>query len=84
MSDHPNTVPFVGGPKDGDEYPWTTSRYVVVPDARDRVSFVDDDGLIATRFGEHTYEMKCYARGDERKYLLEYVGYRKPVLPTIR
>jgi hypothetical protein len=84
MGDTPVTVqlvPFVGGPKDGDVYTRTAARFVVVPDASDRLSFVDAEGHIATRFGEHTYEMNCYARGEERRYQLDYVGYRKPVLP---
>jgi hypothetical protein len=29
-----DVVKFVGGPKDGENYPWTTSREVIIPDAR--------------------------------------------------
>jgi hypothetical protein len=74
------TVKFVGGPKDGEEYPWTTARAVVIPDAKDMIQFIDEDGETGTLFGEHAYEMKCYAKGDERTYRLEYVGYKPPAL----
>ena len=36
------------------------------------------DGEAHTLFGQHTYELKCYAKGDERKYQWEHVGYEKP------
>jgi hypothetical protein len=74
------TIKFAGGPKDGDQYPWTTARAVVIPDAKDMIQFIDEDCETGTLFGEHTYEMKCYEKGDERTYQLEYVGYKPPVL----
>jgi len=77
-----DTVKFVGGPKDGEDYPLTAARYVKVPDAKDMIHVIHSDGETGTLFGEHTYEMKCYAKGDfsDRKYQLEYIGYEKPVL----
>jgi hypothetical protein len=69
-------VKFVGGPKDGEDYPWTTCRFVSIPDARDMIHFVSADGESGTIFGEHTYEMKCYANGDQREYRLEYVDHK--------
>lgn len=74
------TVKFVGGPKDGEDYPWTTSREVVIPDAKDTIHFVYDDGDTGTLFGWHTYEMKCYAGPILKHWQLEYVGYKQPVL----
>lgn len=75
------TVQFVGGPLDGRHYGWTTARYVNVPDAKDMIHvWVDRWGEMTTLFGEHTYEMKAYRRGDECRHQLEYVGYKKPVL----
>jgi hypothetical protein len=75
-----DTVKFVGGPKDGDEYPWTTAMAVIFPDATDMIQFIDKDGETGTLFGEHTYEMKCYAGTILKHWQLEYVGYRPPVL----
>jgi hypothetical protein len=74
------TVKFVGGPKDGEEYPWTTARAVVIPDAKDMIQFIDEDGETGTLFGEHTYEMKCYAGPILSHWQLEYVCYKPPVL----
>jgi len=76
-----DTVKFVGGPKDGEDYPWTTASRVTIPDAKDTIQVVYGDGETATLFGEHTYEMKCYATGPLLKHWqLEYVGYKPPVL----
>ena len=73
-------VKFVGGPKDGDDYPWTTSRAVVIPDAKDMIQFINEDGETEMLFGEHTYEMKCYAGPILKHWQLEYVGYKPPAL----
>ena len=77
-------VKFVGGPKDGEDYPWTTSRFVIVPDATEMIHYICGDGESGTLFGQHTYEMKCYAKFDasgyQREYKLEYAGYAPPVL----
>jgi hypothetical protein len=76
-----DTVKFVGGPKDGEEYAWTTARWVTIPDAKDTIHVVYGDGETGTLFGEHTYEMKCYATGPLLKHWqLEHVGYKPPVL----
>jgi hypothetical protein len=76
-----DTVKFVGGPKDGDDCPWTTARWVSIPDAKDMIHVVYADGETGTLFGEHTYEMKCYATGPLLKHWqLEYVVYKPPVL----
>jgi hypothetical protein len=39
---------------------------------------VVQDGEAMTLFGRHTYELKCYARGRERKHQWEHVSYEKP------
>lgn len=79
---HPERVPFVGGPLDGKDYEWTTSNAVLVPDAADRIFGYDPKAdRWCTLFGEHTYEMKCYAKDGEKRYQLEHAGYKKPVLP---
>jgi len=76
-----DAVKFVGGPKDGEDHPWTTARWVSIPDAKDMIHVVYDDGETGTLFGGHTYEMKCYATGPiMRHWQLEYVGYKPPVL----
>lgn len=72
-------VQFVGGPMCGKKYPWTTARYVQIPDASDmRTVFMPEWGESVTLFGRHTYEMRCYRKGSRRKYQLEHVGYEKP------
>lgn len=74
-------VPFVGGPMDGQDYQWTTSNAVIIPDAADTImAYSPKWGETVTLFGEHRYEMRCYAKGDERKYQLEHVSYTKPTL----
>ncbi len=75
-------IRFVGGPCDGEDYAWTTARWVTIPDAKDTIHVIYADGETGTLFGQHTYEMKCYAKSDfsDRKYQLEYIGYEKPVL----
>lgn len=76
-----NTVQFVGGPMCGREHPWTTAKYVMIPDAGDMVSaWVPEWNEAVTLFGEHTYEMRCYRKGRRRKYQLEHIGYRPPTL----
>lgn len=79
---HPERVPFVGGPLDGKDYEWTTAKAVLVPDAADRL-FVYDPRADRwfTLFGQHTYDMKCYAKDGEKRYQLEHAGYRTPVVP---
>lgn len=69
-------VKFFGGPKDGEDYSWTTCRFVGVPDSRDMIYYQSTDGESGTVFGEHTYEMKCYANGEKREYRLECVDYK--------
>lgn len=73
-------VPFVGGPKDGETYGWTTAKWVNIPDAREMMHVIYGSGETGTIFGSHTYEMKCYAKDGERLYRLEYVGYEPPKL----
>lgn len=71
-------VPVVGGPLDGKTLRWSTARFMQVPDCADMVSGVRN-GEPYTLFGQHTYEMKCYARPDgEVMYRWEHVEYRKP------
>lgn len=73
----------IGGPLDGQTYRWTTARFVVIPDAADTLTvYMPEWNHTVTLFGEHTYEVKCYARGRRRQYRLEHVGYRKPTLPA--
>lgn len=78
MTEEQDIVPVVGGPKDGENVRWSTCQFYTFPDSKDRTAVALDDGSIGYLFGEHTYEMKRYAKGDERKYQLEYVGYKKP------
>lgn len=40
------------------------------------IYYQSTDGESGTVFGEHTYEMKCYANGEKREYRLEYVDYK--------
>ena len=70
-------VPVVGGPLDGQTRAWSTAQFLNVPDAKDMVTVVQD-GEARTLFGQHTYELKCYAKGEERKYQWEHVSYEKP------
>jgi hypothetical protein len=70
-------VPVVGGPLDGQTLAWSTARFLNVPDAKD-MAMVVQDGEAITLFGQHTYELKCYARGRERKHQWEHVSYEKP------
>ena len=78
MSD-PQKVPVVGGPLDGETWPYSSSQFLLVPDGIDTVTVVRD-GEAMTLFGEHTYEMKCYANSaNERKHQWEYVGYKPPI-----
>ncbi len=77
MSDQ-QKVPVVGGPLDGKTWPYSSSQFLLVPDGIDTVTVVRD-GEAVTLFGEHTYEMKCYATSEnERKHQWEYVGYKPP------
>jgi hypothetical protein len=76
MSDE--QIPMIGGPKDGETYKWTTATTLIVPDAKDRIAKPDGHGGIVTIFGEHTYEMKCYAKDGEKAYRWDYVGYEPP------
>jgi hypothetical protein len=76
MSDY-EEVPVVGGPLDGKTRPWSTSRLLMVPDARDMVTVIAD-GEARTLFGQHTYELKCYAKGGEKKCQWEHVSYEPP------
>jgi len=82
MSDLQELVPVVGGPKDGSTFAWLAQRFWVIPDAKDRIAVVLDDGSLGYAFGEHTYELKCYAKGTDRKYQWEYVGYNPPQRPA--
>ena len=76
-------IPFVGGPLDGQTYAWTTSNAVLVPDAADMLTVYSPKwDETRTLFGEHRYEMRCYANGDERRYQLEHVSYTEPKVPA--
>ena len=70
-------VPMVGGPKDGDTYPWSTASRLLIPDARDMKQKVTADGVV-TIFGEHTYQLNCYAKSGQEVWRWEYVGYEPP------
>lgn len=72
-------IPFVGGPLDGETYKWTTARFVLVPDAKDMVTYYDEQrDEMVTLFGRHTYEMKCFGNGGKATYRLEHLKYEKP------
>jgi hypothetical protein len=76
---------FVGGPKDGEDYPFTTARFVQIPDAKDMIHVIYPDGDTGTLFGQHTYEVKCYAGPILKHWQLEYAGYKEPKLgPGVR
>lgn len=78
MSDG-DLVPVVGGPKDGEEYRWTSAaRKLLIPDSKDIKMIKTSDGRIVRIFGEHVYEMKCYAMDGEESYRWEYAGYEPP------
>lgn len=68
---------FVGGPLDGQARAWSTARFLNVPDAKDMVTVVQD-GEARTLFGQHTYELNCYAKDGEKVYRWDYVGYKPP------
>lgn len=70
-------IPVVGGPMDGQTLPSSTARFLNVPDSRDMVTAIVD-GEVRMFFGQHTYEMKCYASGGERWSQWEHVGYKPP------
>ena len=75
-------VQFVGGPMHREWHPWTTARWVLVPDSQDWVTGFDPErNELFTLFGEHRYEMRCYAKDGEKVYRLEHVEYKKPTLP---
>jgi len=76
MSEH-EQVPVVGGPLDGQTRAWSTARFLNVPDTKDMATVVQD-GEAMTLFGQHTYELKCYARAGGKVYQWEHVGYKKP------
>ena len=77
----PERVPVIGGPLDGQDYPWTTARVVLIPDASDMIHAYNREwGESVTLFGEHRYEMRCYARDGKKSYQLEHAGYTKPSL----
>ena len=82
MSDE--QVPVIGGPLDGQtaRLRLTASR-MIVPDSADMIYGIKD-GEPYTLFGQHTYELKCYANGSERKYQWEHVCYTPPVPPEAK
>lgn len=71
-------IPMVGGPKDGETYRWSTASRLMIPDSRDMKHKVTADGSVVTIFGEHTYQLNCYAKGGEQEWRWEYVGYEPP------
>lgn len=71
-------VPMVGGPKDGETYRWSTASRLMIPDACDRKQKVAEDGSVVTLFGEHAYQLNCYAKDGETEWRWEYVGYEPP------
>jgi hypothetical protein len=74
-------LPVVGGPLDGQTLPSSTARFLNVPDARDMVTAIVD-GEVRLFFGQHTYEMKCYARDGDQWHQWEHVSYEPPNDPT--
>ena len=81
VNDEYEQVPVIGGPLDGQTHRLrlTASKWIV-PDSADMIHGVKD-GEPYTLFGQHIYELKCYAKGGERVYQWEHVGYQKPVEP---
>lgn len=76
MSDE--QVPVIGGPLDGQTHRLRlTSSRMIVPDSSDVIHGIKD-GEPYTLFGQHTYELKCYAKDGERLYRWEHIGYQKP------
>lgn len=76
MSDE--QVPVIGGPLDGQTHRLrlAASKWIV-PDSADMIHGIKD-GEPYTLFGQHMYELKCYAKDGEKRYQWEYVGYQKP------
>lgn len=70
-------VHVIGGPLDGQTLPWSTARFLNVPDSKDMVTVVRE-GESMTLFGQHTYELKCYAKEGKKFYRWQHVGYQKP------
>ena len=67
-------VKYIGGPLDGQTRRRPDCRAVFVPDAAAQKAHVMHDGTIGYSFRNHVYEMKCYAKGEERRWQLEYAG----------
>lgn len=70
-------VPVIGGPLHGQTRAWSTARFLNVPDSQDMVTVVRG-GETVTLFGQHTYELKCYAKEGEKFYRWEHIGYQTP------
>jgi hypothetical protein len=73
-------VPVVGGPLDGQTRDLSMPRFLMIPDAKDMVNVLVD-GELRTLFGQHTYELKCYAKDGEKKYQWEHISYKPPEVP---
>lgn len=73
-------VPVIGGPLDGQTHRLrlTASKWIA-PDSADMIHGIKD-GEPYTLFGQHIYELKCYAsvKDGEKRYQWEHVGYQKP------
>jgi len=79
MSDE--QIPVIGGPLDGQTYRLRTAgARLLVPSDADVIHGIKD-GEPYTLFGQHTYELKCYANDGEKFYRWEHVGYQKPQEP---
>jgi hypothetical protein len=76
----PDQIPVVGGPFDGQAYWFSSARFLHMPSAQDAVTVVRD-GEALTLFGEHIYEMKCYAQDGEKSHRWDHVGYKPPECP---
>lgn len=72
-------IPVIGGPLDGQTFRLrSTASRMIVPDSADMIAGIKD-GEPYTLFGQHTYEIKCYAKADGKIfYQWEHVGYQKP------
>lgn len=71
-------MPVIGGPLDGQTHRLRLpASKMVVPDSADMIHG-SRDGEPYTLFGQHMYELKCYAKDGETRYQWEHVGYQKP------
>lgn len=70
-------VPVVGGPLDGQTRAWSPRDTLVIPDSSYVVAGVTQDGDTYEIFAEHTYKLRCYAKGGKITYRWEYFSFKR-------